>query len=332
MHARPARPSGTIKGSVPPAPPGTPFDDDVVELAPPDLEPWRAGTTGISYYSTFDSDRPGPHVLINALTHGNELSGAIAVDRLLREGARPVVGRLSLGFANVAAFRRFDPQAPRRCRFVDQDLNRVWSPALLDSATRSTELDRAREMRPLIDAVDVLLDLHSMQLPGAPLILAGPLAKGRALAEAIGTPALVVLDAGHEEGVRLRDYGGFGNPDSPKAAALLEAGQHWAAASAEVALAVCRHFLNALGLMPAALPPCPPQRILEVTEIVTVRSDRFRFIDHFAGLETIGRAGTAIAYDGEAPILTPYDNCVLVMPSRRLVKGQTAVRLARDVA
>jgi len=31
-------------------------------------------------------------------------------------------------------------------------------------------------------------------------------------------------------------------------------------------------------------------------------------------------------------VRTPYDDCVLIMPSRRLVKGQTAVRLGRYVA
>jgi hypothetical protein len=31
-------------------------------------------------------------------------------------------------------------------------------------------------------------------------------------------------------------------------------------------------------------------------------------------------------------VTTPYDDCVLIMPSRRLDKGQTAVRLGRYVA
>lgn len=332
MRAKTTRPGGISRDPALPAPTRAPHDEDRVEIAPPDLEPWRAGNTGIPFYSSFDSGRPGPHALINALTHGNELSGAIAVDRLLTEGVRPVKGRLTLGFANVAAFRRFDTRAPRRSRFVDQDLNRVWAPAMLDAATRSTELERAREMRPIIDAVDMLLDLHSMQRPEAPLTLAGPLAKGRALAEAIGTPPLIVRDAGHEEGVRLRDYGAFGDPASAKAAALLEAGQHWTAASVEVALVTCRYFLDALGLVPAALPPTPPQRVLEVTETVTIRSDSFRFVEHFTGLTVIPQAGTTIAHDGDTPVRTPYDDCVLVMPSKRLIRGQTAVRLGRYVA
>jgi hypothetical protein len=38
-----------------------------------------------------------------------------------------------------------------------------------------------------------------------------------------------------------------------------------------------------------------------------------------------------IAYDGDKPVVTPYDGCVLIMPSRRLNPGASAVRLGRYV-
>lgn len=38
-----------------------------------------------------------------------------------------------------------------------------------------------------------------------------------------------------------------------------------------------------------------------------------------------------IAHDGDEPVTTPYDDCILIMPSRRLAVGQTAVRLGRVV-
>jgi hypothetical protein len=41
------------------------------------------------------------------------------------------------------------------------------------------------------------------------------------------------------------------------------------------------------------------------------------------------RRNTVIAVDGETPIRTPHDNCLLVMPSLRPSRGHTAVRLAR---
>ena len=41
-----------------------------LELAAPDISPYEAGNTGIPYVTSFESGRPGPHVLVNALTHG----------------------------------------------------------------------------------------------------------------------------------------------------------------------------------------------------------------------------------------------------------------------
>jgi hypothetical protein len=66
-----------------------------------------------------------------------------------------------------------------------------------------------------------------------------------------------------------------------------------------------------------------------VTDAVTIASERFEFAADYRGLEVIPRAGTLIAQDGEQEIRTPYDDCVLIMPSRRLQRGQTAVRFGR---
>ena len=75
----------------------------------------------------------------------------------------------------------------------------------------------------------------------------------------------------------------------------------------------------------------PRQRVIEVTEAVTIGSDRFDFAGEFRGLEVLPEKGSLIGHDDGNPVVTPYDNCVLIMPSRRLVKGQTAVRLGRYV-
>ena len=45
----------------------------------------------------------------------------------------------------------------------------------------------------------------------------------------------------------------------------------------------------------------------------------------------VPKAGTLLARDGDVEIFTPYDDCVLIMPTRRPKKGETAVRLGRFV-
>lgn len=309
-----------------------------VEVAPPDLSPWLEGNTGLAGFTSFAAAAPGPHVALISLMHGNELAGAIALDRLLRAGLRPKRGRLTLGFANLAAFARFDPAHPTASRFLDEDLNRVWDSATLDGPRDSNELARARAMRRLIDTVDVLLDLHSMLWPSDPLILCGETPRGRDLALAIGTPPLVVADSGHISGKRLIDYGRFADPAASATGNLVEAGQHWRPETVDTALACVAGLLRHLGLADShpALPPPPPtacagRRYAQVTTAVTASTASFAFTQTYRGGDVIARRNTLIALDGDTEIRTPHDECLLVMPSLRPSRGHTAVRLARLV-
>ncbi len=309
-----------------------------VEIAPPDISAYRQGNTGVDYLTCFDSAQPGPHVMISALVHGNELCGAIALDWLFGQQLRPRRGKLTLAFMNVSAFERFDDQQPTASRFVDEDFNRLWSREVLEGERDSCELRRAREVRPVVDQVDMLLDLHSMQQSEIPLSLCGPLEKGRTLALSLGSPVHVVADAGHAAGKRMRDYAAFGDRASTKNALLVECGQHWKAASADLAKEQCVRFLDVHGMLdpdfvqehlPARFKAA--QKIIEITQAVTIKTDAFRFTGNFNGMEVIPQAGTLIGFDGAQEVCTPYDNCVLIMPSVRKCKGESAVRLGRFV-
>jgi hypothetical protein len=260
------------------------------------------------------------------------------VDELLRCALRPRRGRLTLAFANVDAYRSFDSAQPDAARFVDQDFNRVWTAAVLDDASRtSSELERARAMRPVIDSVDLLLDLHSMHEKSKPLIVAGPLQKGIDLAVRLGTPATVICDEGHPEGRRMRDYEGFGDPASPKNALLIECGQHWERNAVAVARDTTARFLLLAGVVDEAdlpagwLAPLPGvQHIVRVTQPVVATSMDFRFAAAYTGLEIFPEAGAVIGWSNGEAITTPYDDCMLVMPSlRQLRPGVTVVRLGK---
>ncbi len=328
-------PGDLADGPNPPeAPPrSAPIPHFDVALAAPDLTAWQAGNTGLAGFTSFAAAAPGPHVVLMALTHGNEIAGAIVLDRLLRGGLRPARGRLTFGFANLAAFALFDPAQPTTSRFVDEDLNRVWDSAVLDGHRRSVELDRARAMRGLLDTADILLDLHSMLWPSEPLILCGSTPRGAALARTIGVPSLVVADRGHLSGLRMIDYGRFADVHSPATAVLVEAGQHWQANTVTTMAtsvdALLRHagMIDGLGAAPADV-----GRLFEVTDLVTAATSSFAFVRAFHGGEVVPRRNTVIALDGDAEIRTPYDHCLLVMPSLRPSRGHTAVRLARLVS
>lgn len=308
-----------------------------IEIVPPDLSGWAASTTGVSYVHERSSGAGGPEVLLTALVHGNEYSGALALDAFLRSGVVPRRGRIIAAFCNVAAFARFDPRSPDASRFVDEDFNRVWSPAALDGPGTCAELQRARDLRPLVDRATHLLDLHSMHEPCPPLLVTGTLPRNIAFAQALGTGGQIIVDAGHADGVRMRDYGAFGDAAGGRIALLLEAGQHWDRASVSVARNVLMRFLIGSGVLARSdvppgwlLPDAPAPAPVTVTHRVVARSMQFAFAQDYRGGETILRAGTTIAHDAGEPVLTPYDDCVLVMPSvRQLRPGVTTVRLGR---
>lgn len=309
------------------------------DIMPPDIACYADGNTGTPYVHAITGPDSGPTAMISAIVHGNELCGAVALDRFLKSGIEPRRGRLILAFCNVEAYRRFDLAHPYQSRFVDEDFNRLWSPEKLDDLSIDTvERRRARQLRPFLEEADLLLDLHSMQSSAQALALSGTLPRGRDLAKAVGYPAIVVSDAGHAAGMRMRDYGAFNDPESSKASLLVECGQHRDPASADVANEVLYRFLHATGFLdatdlPAAYADAPidDQTFVEITDIVTVATDAFRFIEPLKTHDIIPDAGTVIAVDGGRAIATAYDDCIAIMPTAYPSPGATAVRLGKKI-
>jgi predicted deacylase len=306
-----------------------------IELQAPDIRPFAAGNTGVPYVHRLDSGQPGPTVMVQALTHGNELCGALALQWLFSQPLAPLRGSLVLAFANVAAFERFDPAAPHASRCVDEDLNRVWADDVLFGPRDSVELRRARELQPFVDAADLLLDIHSMTEPCRPLMVCGTQDKNADFARALGTPADLLIDTGHPAGLRMVERGGFGDPASPRKALLVECGQHWERAATDVAIDTLVRFLHLTGVVDAAwaaartrLPLPARQQLVRVTEAVVARSTGFQFLVPVQGLGVLPDAGTAFARDGDHVWRTQHDNTVLVMPSTAHVRpGNTMVRI-----
>lgn len=308
-----------------------------IELEAPDISPWQDGGTGVDWVHVLESGRAGPTVLVQALTHGNEICGAIALAALMREGLRPRQGRLILVFANVAAYQRFDPADPHRSRCVEEDLNRVWGDDRLFGTGDSVELRRARELQPFVDQADLVLDIHSMSEPCRPIMVCGTADKNAAYARELGVPGDLLLDTGHPAGLRMVERGGFSDAASPKQALLIECGQHWERSAADVAWDTLVRFLRLTGVVDDAwaaprlrLQPPAVQRTVRVTEAVVARSADFRFLVPVVSLGEGHRAGTPMAQDGEQVWQAPYDDCVLVMPGMNHLKpGNTMARLGR---
>ena len=306
------------------------------EVLPRDLSVYREGNVGIPYVHRFDSGRPGPHVLVNALTHGNEFCGMVAACHLLDAGVRPMQGILTVSFANVAAYKSFDIARPFESRQLVHNLNRIWSAEWLDGPEQSPELARARELRPVVAAADHILDIHSTSQPVQPFWVYSAHPRLGAAALAIARPSVhLVMPSGLGSGTPLIRHGLHGQADHHGVALVVECGQHFARSSGDLATEVALDFLAHFGLIEPRQPragsaaPAPQQRF-ELLQTCMVTDTDFRFSRPLIGFETFA-LGELIATQGKAQIHAPCDDCTVLMPTREPIVGREAVYLARQL-
>ncbi len=311
-----------------------------LEVLPRDLSAYRAGNTGIDYVHRFESGQPGPHVLINALTHGNEICGMVAATYLLDQGVRPKIGTLTISLAHVEAYEAFRQDDPFANRQIVHNLNRIWSDEWLDGPQDSPELRRARILRPVVAVADHILDIHSTSEDVVPFWVYPDYPRNGDAALAIGALGRVtthlVMPSGLGSGTPLIQHGRHGQADSNAGVAMVvECGQHFKQAAADVATATALDFLAHFGLIDAA-EPAPaqpaPQRRLALLQTRMVQTPEFRFARPLKGFDVFAK-DELIATDGDAgEIRAPCDDCTIMMPARVPIVGREAVYLTQPMA
>jgi len=278
--------------------------EQTFELLPRDLKPYRDGNTGVPYVHRFESGKPGPHVLVNALTHGNEFCGMVAATHLLDHAIRPKKGTLSVSFAKVEAYESFDTNDPFKSRLLVHNLNRIWSSQWLDGSEESPELRRARELRPVVAAADHILDIHSTAQPVQPFWVYPGFERNAKAALAIGVPHIhLVMPKGMNTGTPLIEHGSHGKAAHHGVALVAECGQHFRRASGELAVEVTMRFLAHFGLVdadPTWAPP-PAQRRYELLATPVIKTGNVKFARPVVGLETFDK-GELIVTDGDPPL------------------------------
>ena len=302
------------------------------EVLPRDLTPYRAGNTGIDYVHRFESGQPGPHVLINGITHGNEFCGMVAVCHLLDSSVRPKIGTLTLSLGNVAAYESFDIEKPFDSRQITHNLNRVWSAEQLDGSDDSVEMRRARAMRPAIAAADHILDIHSTSHDVVPFWVYPSFERNAAVASALPSPDVhLVMPLGLGSGTPIIQHGAHGRADGTGSALVVECGQHFKRSSAELATEVALNVLGHFKLIDREVPPTAraPRRFELLSTHVVQHAD-FRFARPLIGFETFA-PGELVATDGDAEIRAPSDDCTIFMPTRLPIVGREGVYLTRPL-
>ncbi len=290
----------------------------------PDIARFAAGNFGLPFVWTFATNAPGPHVMVNCLTHGNEPAGAAAVARLLDDGVRPVRGRLTLSFANIAAYDAFRAGRDLPARFLDRDMNRLWRSDWLEEDTSSREAVRARALQPVLRTVDALLDLHTTASVAEPFFVIADMPKTRALADRMAwPPTQQLMPDGCLDGRHMIDYGAFADPARAEVAVTVECGRHTDPASCDGAYRAARRFLDAVGAVPDAGTPADSDiRRFRIVEPYQVQSRDFSLTISDEGFVPVV-AGQPVAVDGGKIVTAPYD-AVVIAPRPNPAPGTTA--------
>lgn len=316
----------------------------------PAIGRFAAGNSGLPFVFLYDSGRSGPAVTVLALTHGNEIAGASVLAELIDAGVRPRRGRLTLVFANYRAFGE-SSELPRR--FIDRDFNRVWDPALLDGPGSDWELLRARELRPIFEQSDCLLDLHTTATDDPPFLISTAKPEALALVAKLPAPARrIVFERPMHQGLLLIEACGLADPDHRRVGLVAECGQHLAPEAVTVARSVTLDFLRATGVLdeaqvdalraerandrsdPARAPTeqCPataPEQVYTARRMVIARTGEFRFSRSFRSFDEL-EPDEVFAWDGAEPLRAGFPGAVLLMPRSRPVAGGEAVLIAQS--
>lgn len=302
---------------------------------------------------------PGPKLLILGAVHGNEVCGAKAIVQLLQDIDS---GQLNIERGTVTFVPVTNPLAYQlKQRTGDRNLNRNMAP----SAIPQDFEDRiANVLCPLLDAHDVLLDLHSFHTGGRPFVMIGPqnntgtlepfsqAEQEMQLALCTGAPRIVEgwLDT-YARGVQRRaaaplpagsaraqalvtdpNYG-VGTTEYMRSrggyGVTLECGQHDDPQAVQVARHAILQTLARLGMASLPLEPAPGDR--EILRLVDV-TDREHIGDLFSrewrSFDAV-QAGEVIGvrYSG-AEVKAPHDGFV-VFPNPRAEPGQEWFYLAQ---
>jgi predicted deacylase len=152
----------------------------------------------------YGGDRAGPLVICIGGMHGNEPAGVFAAQRVVRalKSTNPQFSGMLVALAgNRAALAR-------GCRFVAEDLNRMWLPerlaALSAEAAQAALNVEERECRELLAAIAaalaqrrgpiVFLDLHTTSAPGIPFAIVADTLLNRRLALSLAAPVIFGLE------------------------------------------------------------------------------------------------------------------------------------------
>lgn len=289
----------------------------------------------------YTGTQTGALVVVTAAVHGNEPAGVRALEEVFRLLAQePQVnpdfvfrGRLVGLMGNLQAYRAGK-------RFLEQDLNRMWTPLHLRCMQQMAPAERQnewRELGELLEAIQeeilnykpqalIVLDLHTTSAGGGIFCIPTDDRASLRLAKALYAPVVLGMLDGLQ-GTLLHYVAGnhfeVGGYPHYSVGVAFEAGQHHDPESASRSVAAIVNTLRAAGCIRPEDVDSRHERILQAFSASLPKVTRLRHVHHIRPGDTFGmrpgyvnfqpiRRGEHLADDASGPVLAPEDGLILM--------------------
>lgn len=231
-----------------------------------------------------EGSQSGKTLAVFCGVHGNETAGILAVKKVLGE-INIDTGKVYFVFANPRAIEQ-------GIRFTEKNLNRCF---LKDQNGDTYEEIRARELIPLLDECDALLDLHASNIPDSTpfLIFEEP---ARDFVEVLDFPIISTgwdaLEPGATDGYVFNN----GKPAICAECGYAKDGAKYVSLAEDTVY----KFLQFYGAIQKdlVLEKIDHKKYLHVDEVVMKEKESFVFTKNFEDFETLP-AGYCFAKDGD---------------------------------
>jgi N-alpha-acetyl-L-2,4-diaminobutyrate deacetylase len=285
---------------------------------------------------------PGPRLIVLGAVHGNEVCGAIAIERAIAacRAGEIAIRRGEVTFVPVTNRKAFR----QKTREGDRNLNRDLGERLVP---RDYEDRVGARLCTMLRAHDVLLDLHSFRAEGDPFAFLGPADNADSLepfrhaaaewdfAARLGARTLIhgwlpAYSRFLAERIRLGHAApplaeGFGTTEYMRFAggyaATLECGRHDDPAAPGVAYAAITNALATLGLVDAP-PPAPTVRhAVELHDVIVCEAEGDQLAGTWRTGDTVAAGELIVRRKNGRDVRAPRQG-YLVFPNPRAAPGE----------
>ena len=192
-----------------------------------------------------------PSIIFFCCVHGNEKAGFIALTSFFEEIEKhtdKIQGNLYAVFGNQEAYLQ-------QHRFIDKDLNRIWTKSHMDEAIQGSNVSEYHELTEMYNLLYSILgetkgqvyaiDLHTTSGPTKPFIVMNDALKNRAFVRDLGYPVIFNVES-FIEGALLNLLNDLGH-----ASLAFEGGEHYAENSVHELKKFCYKSLYHTGIVSA---------------------------------------------------------------------------------